>query len=274
MCALRANHKKPVSIMARFYIFQSGKILLREDGSGFPDTERDSCLGELLSDCGYVDREKRRGDRWGILDGEVPEGFVAAERRTIWPLFGEEAFWRVGKAFHVSDWTRTHKFCGACGGRTHLDEREWGMRCDSCGEIFFPVIAPAIIVAIEKDGKILMGHGANFPPGRFSVLAGFVEPGESLEECVRREVFEESGICIKNIRYFGSQPWPFPRSLMVGFTAEWESGEIQPDNREILEIAWFSAEDLPDIPQSISISRKLIDNFIEKHSQNTVDPKA
>lgn len=140
------------------------------------------------------------------------------------------------------------------------------MRCPCCGEIYYPVISPAIIVAVEKDGKLLMGHGANFPPGRFSVLAGFVEPGESLEECVRREVYEETKIRVKNIKYFGSQPWPFPRSLMLGFNAEWESGEIEVDGLEVTQASWFAPDEIPDVFRGLSISWKLIENFIKNRS--------
>lgn len=140
------------------------------------------------------------------------------------------------------------------------------MRCPACGEIYYPVISPAIIVAVEREGKLLMGHGVNFPPGRFSVLAGFVEPGENLEDCVKREVYEETKIRVKNIRYFGSQPWPFPRSLMLGFTAEWESGEIEVDGKEVTEAAWFAPDEIPDVFRGLSISWKLIENFINKHS--------
>ena len=130
--------------------------------------------------------------------------------------------------------------------------------------VSFPRISPAIIVLVERDGKALLARSPRFKEGLFSTLAGFVEPGETLEDAVRREVKEEAGIDVKNIRYFGSQPWPFPDSLMVGFTAEYAGGEIKIDDNEILDARWFSAEDMPEIPGKISIARALIDYFLEK----------
>lgn len=254
--------------MSSYYIFQNGQIVLKNQGSALPGTDADSGLTALFTRSGLVSRGENDGDVWAELrpDAVLPEGYSLHERRGLWQAFGEAEFFRIGRAYHISEWQRTNRFCGACGSPSYLDEREWGMRCSVCGEISFPVIAPAVIVAVERDGKLLMGHGANFPPGRFSVLAGFVEPGENLEEAVAREVYEESHVRVKNIRYFGSQPWPFPRSLMVGFTAEWESGEIEADNTEVLEAYWFAPGDLPDIPVGVSISRRLIDDFVKRHN--------
>lgn len=255
--------------MSSYYIFQNGLVVLKNQGSALPETDADRGLTALFTRSGLVSRGENEGDVWAELrhDAVLPEGYSLHERRGLWQIFDEAEFFRVGRAFHISEWQRTNRFCGACGSPSYLDEREWGMRCSVCGEISFPVIAPAVIVAVERDGKLLMGHGANFPPGRFSVLAGFVEPGENLEEAVAREIYEESRIRVKNIRYFGSQPWPFPRSLMVGFTAEWESGEIEADNTEVLEAYWFAPGDLPDIPVGVSISRRLIDDFVKRHNR-------
>ena len=147
-----------------------------------------------------------------------------------------------------------------------FDSREFAMSCPSCGEQYFPVICPAVIVAVVKEGHLLMGHGINFPSGRYSVLAGFTEPGENLEGSVMREIYEESHIHIKNINYFGSQPWPFPHSLMVGFTAEWESGEIVPELSEVTDVRWFAPKEIPDYHRGISISARLIEDFIRKYS--------
>ena len=139
------------------------------------------------------------------------------------------------------------------------------MRCPGCGELISPAICPAIIVCVGRDGKILLGHGVNFPPGRYSVLAGFVEPGESLEECVAREVYEETKVRVKNVKYFASQPWAFPRSLMLGFTAEWESGEICPDEGEIEDAKWFAPDEIPEYYRGVSISARLIEGFVRRH---------
>jgi len=142
---------------------------------------------------------------------------------------------------------------------------ERAKRCPKCGLLHFPRLAPAIIVLVERGDKLLMARSRHFASGMYSVLAGFVEPGESLEEAVIREVKEEVGISIKDIQYFGSQSWPFPHSLMIGFTATYEGGEISMDDTEIEDAGWFSIDKLPPLPGKISIARKLIDWFITKH---------
>jgi NAD+ diphosphatase len=136
------------------------------------------------------------------------------------------------------------------------------MRCPVCGLLAFPRVAPAIIVRVTRGDEILLAHGRRFPSTIYSVLAGFVDPGESLEECVHREVREEVGIEVTPPRYFGSQPWPFPHSLMVGFTAEWAGGELSPDPEEIADAGWYRADALPELPPSISIARRLIDDWL------------
>jgi NAD+ diphosphatase len=148
-----------------------------------------------------------------------------------------------------------------------LQEIERAKKCPNCGLLHFPRLAPAIIVAIERGDRLLMARSRRFTTGMYSVLAGFVEPGESLEETVAREVKEEVGISLKDIKYFGSQPWPFPHSLMIGFTATYASGEIVMDDSEIEDAGWFTVDSLPPLPGKISIARKLIDGFIEKHSK-------
>ena len=254
--------------MSKYYVFCNGRILLKSAGSELPDTKSDKELELLFKASGNVDREDPDGDIWAEIDpaSVLPEKYVLLERRSIWPTFEEKEFFRAGRAFHLMDWQRANRYCGVCGSPTSYDPPEGAMICPCCGEIYYPVISPAIIVAVERDGKLLMGHGVNFPPGRFSVLAGFVEPGESLEECVSREVYEETKIRVKNIKYFGSQPWPFPRSLMLGFNAEWESGEIEVDGKEVTEASWFAPEEIPDVFRGLSISWKLIENFIKNHS--------
>lgn len=257
-------HRTEYDDSMRYYIFQNGRILI-DDVSGVPVFLPDAVRGSVLNS-GAVDRDRPDGDVWVELgaDCPVPDGYSLCERRTLWRRLGEEEFFRANKAFHYEDWQRTHRFCGLCGAENEFYPKEWGLKCTRCGEITFPVICPAIIVAVEKDGKILLGHGVNFPPCRYSVLAGFVEPGENLEECVVREVREETGISVKNIRYFRSQPWPFPRSLMLGFTAEWESGEIVPQKSELTDAAWFAPDEIPERYNGVSISAQLIEDFINR----------
>ena len=162
----------------------------------------------------------------------------------------------------ILHWNHRSKFCGACGTKTDLSQTEICKVCKNCGELYFPVIAPATITLIRKGDKILLAHNKKFKSGLFSIIAGFSEAGESLEECVHREIFEEVGIKVKNVKYFGSQAWPFHNSHMIGFTAEYDSGEIKPDNIEIFEADWFSIDELPPLPSNISISRKLLDYAI------------
>lgn len=180
-------------------------------------------------------------------------------------LFGkiaEDYIWIAGRANQIVTWSRNHRFCGSCGTPTQDKEDERAILCPACGLISYPRISPAIIVAVVKEKSLLLARAKNFKLPFYSVLAGFVEPGETLEQAVKREVREEVGIGVKNVRYFGSQPWPFPDSLMVGFTADYQEGEIRIDPAEIKDAGWFEAGSLPQIPPRISIARQLIDWFI------------
>jgi NAD+ diphosphatase len=199
-------------------------------------------------------------------NGAVPHGFELEGVRRLFSRLEEEMIWVAGRANQLVDWSQSHKFCGRCGHATEDKQKERAKICPECGLINYPRVSPAIIVAVIKDHQILLGSNRRFKGGFYSVLAGFAEPGESLEECVAREVNEEVGIALKNIRYFGSQPWPFPNSLMVGFIADYAGGRIKVDKSEIVKAAWFSAQNLPPIPPKISIARHLIDWFAKNHS--------
>ena len=181
--------------------------------------------------------------------------------------FDFEMFHIYGRARQLLTWAENNRFCGRCGNPMELKPDERCFVCPACGFISFPRISPAVIVSVEKDGKLLLARAQRFYGRMYSVLAGFAEPGESLEECVRREIKEETGIDVKNIKYFKSQPWPFPDSLMIGFTADYAGGELTVDQHEIAEAAWFGPEELPAIPGKISIARALIDHFVERRSK-------
>ncbi len=200
-------------------------------------------------------------------DASPPAGMAFEGLRQVYGRLDEDLFWVAARAVQIVDWDRTHKFCGRCGALMERQEIERAKKCPQCGLLHFPRLAPAIIVAIERGDRLLMARSRRFAPGVFSVLAGFVEPGESIEEAVVREVKEEVGISITDIRYFGSQPWPFPHSLMIGFTATYSGGEISIDKTELEDAGWFTVDSLPPLPGKISIARKLIDRFIEKHSR-------
>lgn len=174
----------------------------------------------------------------------------------------ESLYLKAGKCAELLYWDRNTKFCGVCGGQMHF-HTDISKRCEECGKEVWPQLATAIIVLIRKGkDEVLLAHGRNFRSDFYGLIAGFVETGETLEEAVRREVMEETGLQIKNIRYFGSQPWPYPSGLMVGFTADYDSGRIHVQREELTKCAWFHRNHLPRIPEKLSIARKLIDAWI------------
>lgn len=168
----------------------------------------------------------------------------------------------ISRAVQLARWHIDSGFCGGCGTENAKSASEFAKKCPQCGRVHFPRLCPAVIVAVSRNDRILLAHNKHFRPGLYSAIAGFVEAGESLEECVEREIYEEVGIRVKNIQYFGSQSWPFPHSLMIGFSAEYASGELTPDGNEIIDAKWFAPNELPEIPSPGSISRQLIDNFL------------
>jgi len=189
--------------------------------------------------------------------------------RGLWGEIGELEWTIAGRAVQIVEWARTHRFCGRCGTATEPSAGDRSMRCPSCSLLAYPRLAPAVIVLISRTvggrAEVLLGRGRNFPRPMYSCLAGFVEPGETLEQAVIREVGEEVGVTIGNVRYQSSQPWPFPHSLMLGFTADWLSGDIVIDDSEIADAQWFTADAMPLIPPPISIARKLIDSWLNAH---------
>ena len=206
---------------------------------------------------------------WGV---DVPAGDdpSCGAALDLYSYFGRasELEWLVaGRAVQLVEWARTHRFCGRCGTPTEAQDHERAMKCPACGLLAFPRLAPAMITLVTRgergpDQEALLARGVQFRAPMYSCLAGFVEPGESLEEAVVREVREEVGVEIATPSYWGSQPWPFPHSLMIGFTAEWVSGDIVCDPTEIVDARWFRRDDMPPIPPHISIARKLIDTWL------------
>lgn len=179
--------------------------------------------------------------------------------RALFGLAGAEAFALAGRATQLLDWQRNHRYCGKCGRPTTRQTGELAMACGACGLLVYPRISPAVMVLIQRGEELLLARSPRFAPGVFSALAGFVEAGETLEECAAREVREEVGIAIDNLRYFRSQSWPFPNSLMVAFFADYAGGTITPDPAEIEAAHWFSRNALPLLPDPVSIARHLID---------------
>ena len=195
-------------------------------------------------------------------DFHLPAGMKVEGLRKLYGVLSDEVFAIAGRAYQIMEWDRTHQYCGHCGTPTIQQASERVKRCPQCSLVFYPRLSPAVIMLISRGPALLLARAHRFPQGRYSILAGFVEPGESLEDTVIREVREEVGIEIKDIRYFGSQPWPFPNSLMIGFTATYVSGEIVLEPAEIADAAWFTKRNLPDIPSKASIARRMIDWFV------------
>ena len=199
-------------------------------------------------------------------DTVAPEGMSFRELRSLYGILDEDIYLLAGRAVQIVRWDEQHQYCGRCGNKTETLQGERAKKCPVCGFISYPRLSPAVITAVIKDNQILLTHYATFRGNMHTIVAGFVEPGETLEECVEREIQEEVGIQVKNIKYFKSQPWPYPNSLMIGFTAEYDSGEISVDNTEISDAGWYDANNLPELPSKMSIAREIIDWFIQSNS--------
>ncbi|MDF7679362.1 NAD(+) diphosphatase [Enterobacteriaceae bacterium ESL0689] len=171
-------------------------------------------------------------------------------------------FQLAGRGVQLSGFYRSHKYCGSCGHPMRSGKNEWAMQCDHCHERYYPQIAPCIIVAIRREDSILLAQHTRHRNGIHTALAGFVEVGETLEQAVIREVMEESQLQVKNIHYVTSQPWPFPQSLMAAFIAEYESGEIIIDKKELLEAGWYRYDNLPLLPPVGTVARRLIEDTV------------
>ena len=193
-----------------------------------------------------------------------PDGWAFSGLRALFGQIDDGRFALAGRALQIVDWDRTHQFCGRCGSATVQRSDERSRQCPACNLTFYPRLAPAVMALIRRGNSILLARSPRFPEGMYSALAGFVEPGETLEQCLAREVFEEVGIKVKNTRYFASQPWPFPHSLMIAFVADHESGDIAIDGVEIVAAEWFDISSLPRLPAKISIARNLIDAVVEE----------
>ena len=189
--------------------------------------------------------------------------------RAAYTHLPEPVWMQAGCAMQILGWHNQHRFCGRCGEKMVEQQAELAMLCPACGLTSYPRLTPAVIMAVTSGDEILLGRARRFPGGMYSTLAGFVEPGETLEDAVRREVFEETAITVGPVRYFGSQPWPFPHSLMIGFTAEALAREIRLNDGELEDARWFGADGLPPLPDRMSIARRLIDAFLAGHGQNS-----
>lgn len=252
-----------------WFLFRGSRLLVRiEDGAAsLPLAVEFSEIGLPALRRQYLGRLQGRHCYSAEVDRatQAPEGWAFHGLRRLFGLLPDALFWVAGAAVQIVDWDRNHQFCGRCGAGTSDKQRERAKECTECGLLSYPRISPAIIVLIERDDTLLLARSRRHPQGLFSVLAGFVEPGETLEGAVAREVREEVGIEVRDIRYFGSQPWPFPNSLMIAFTCHYAGGDIVLEEEEMAEAGWYRAGELPPIPPKISIARQLIDWFVSRH---------
>jgi NAD+ diphosphatase len=212
----------------------------------------------------------------GVLDGTpcvavaleaaapAPPDLRYAGLRSLFFVLPEPLLAIAARAFQVADWERSHRYCGRCGTPTRDKPGERAKECPACGHLAWPRDSPAMMVLVTRGRELLLARAHRFAPGMYSALAGFVEPGETIEDCIRREVREEVGIEVDGIAYFGSQSWAFPHSLMIAYTATYAGGLLRADDDEIADVRWFAPEALPKLPPSVSIARRLIEATRER----------
>lgn len=244
----------------RYFVFCQSDIVLEKTPDGFRIPTEMPVEPKPWTTVMNVDGEKAYRIDQPLMDH--PRYEMCGLRQSYYKLTAEE-YGKAGKCHELLYWDQNTKFCGVCGGpmKFHTDISK---RCEHCGKEVWPQLATAVIVLVRKGNEVLLVHANNFRTDFYGLVAGFVETGETLEEAVHREVMEETGLHIKNLRYFGSQPWPYPCGLMVGFTADYDSGKIHLQRSELSKGSWFDKDHLPHIPEKLSIARKLIDAWLEE----------
>lgn len=262
-------HFTPGERPARPFLYSGDRLLVKQhNGRPVPLEARDLTTLDIAPKkrlaLGQIADEACWAYRFPV-DYQAPSGWHFEGLRGLFGRMDDAAMAVAGYGLQILNWLEAHRFCGRCGALTAFSEGERSLQCTRCGRSFFPQVSPAVIVAVISKKRLLLARSGHFAGRMFSVIAGYVEPGETLEACVRREVGEEVGIQIGDIRYFGSQPWPFSGSLMVAFTATHTGGVIAVDHEEILEAGWFTAADLPELPGKISIARQLIDWYVASY---------
>lgn len=260
--------------MKRWFVFCNGNLLLekKEDGSydipvsSTPPvaTDDDTQIIEVEPLDDSLPAKVCTYSTHNVQDSALEPCML----RSSYYKLPEQLYILAGKCAEMVYWDENTKYCGHCGAPMKFDTRN-SKCCTRCGRMIWPLLSTAIIVLVNRGNKLLLIQAKNFKRDFFGCVAGFVETGETLEEAVKREVMEETGIKIKNIRYFKSQPWPYPCGLMVGFYADYESGEIKLQLSELSRGGWFDKDNLPTLPEKLSIARMLIDNWLKEHHVET-----
>lgn len=242
------------------FIFKGNELLLCDRGMAFPEADACDLMGlkaDMLQPiwltpgcehhCAHV-----------APDTQAPAGFTFHKLRAVLAELGEQGT-LASRAFQVSEWVRTHRYCGVCAAPMRKSDKELCFHCPACGFAAYPRVSPAMMVLIKRGDEILLARHSAYATARYTALAGFVEAGENIEEAIHREVLEEVGLHVKDLRYFGSQSWPFPHSLMIAYTAEYAGGELRIQEDELDDARWFGpGEALPAIPSMESIAGRLV----------------
>ena len=241
----------------KYFVFCQSDIVLEHTSDGYqiPIEPPVALMAPTGSGKGCIDQP---------IDSPDSRYEMCPLRQSYYKLSHDD-YLRAGKCQELLYWDQNTKFCGVCGGPMRFDT-DISKKCEHCGKEIWPQLAIAIIVLIRKGHEVLLVHAKNFRSDFYGLVAGFVETGETLEEAVHREVMEETGLHITNLRYFGSQPWPYPCGLMVGFTADYDSGRIHLQRSELSKGAWFDKDHLPHIPEKLSIARQLIDYWLKEEA--------
>jgi NAD+ diphosphatase len=269
-----ANYLRACDFMSNVYfLFFEDQILLINKGENRYELPGDDELRNL-SDLTLLLLSKQHNYSYARLtSSDLLNIGELVGLRDAYVYLGHELFGFASRAKQLLDWRYNSQYCGHCGHTTFLFDNDRALKCNVCDLVNYPRISPCIMVAITRGDEILLARSPHFRPEIFSILAGFVEPGETAEACVHREVFEEVGLTIKNLKFFASQPWPFPNQLMLGFFAEYAAGEINIDPIEIVEAQWFKYNALPALPPEFSLSYRLIEHFVETHCSSKISMK-